>query len=138
MRHPGTGISRSRPRRGASLVECALVYPMTLLLVAGMMITGLGVFRQQQVARLSRAGARWAAVHGATYQQEQSKSAPTSQDVLNAVITPKTVALDSSALTCTLAMTSSTATVTIRYTWTPEGYFSPIVLSSTSVQPISY
>ena len=106
--------------------------------VIGAIILGLGLFRQQQIARLSRAGARWAAVHGSTYQSEQGKSAPTGSDVLSNVVTPKMVGLDSKALTCNLTMTSTTATVTITYKWTPEGYFSAVTLSSTSVQPITY
>jgi hypothetical protein len=126
-------------RRGLTTAECGVVYSITMLLIVGTIIEGLGVFRYQQVALLAREGARWASVHGPTYQQEMNQSAPTSDDVLANAITPKMVGLDSTQLTCTLSMTTSTASVTLRYSWTPEAFFTtPIVLSSTSVVPITY
>jgi Flp pilus assembly protein TadG len=126
-------------RRGVTAAECGVVYALTLLLIVGTIIEGLGVFRYQQIALLAREGARWASVHGSTYQQEKNASAPTSQDVLDNVITPKMVGLDATQLTCTLAMTSTTASVTISYTWTPEGFFNtPMTLTSTSIMPITY
>jgi hypothetical protein len=126
-------------RRGVTTAECGVVYSLTLLLIAGMIIVGLGVARYQQIASLAREGARWAAVHGATYQSEQNASAPTSGDVMTNVVTPMMVALDSNNLTCTLTMTSTTATVTLTYSWTPEGFFTtPITLTSTSIMPVTY
>ena len=127
-----------RARRGVTTAECGVVYSITMLLILGTIIEGLGVFRYQQVSSLAREGARWASVHGPTYQQEKNKSAPTSQDVYNNVIVPKMVLLDPSQLTCTLTMTSNTAAVTLTYNWFPEGFFSPITLTSTSVLPITY
>ena len=104
----------------------------------GTVIEGLGVFRYEQLSSLSREGARWASVHGSTYQQEKTKAAPTSQDVYTNVIAPNMVGLDPSQLTCTLTMTANTATVTLTYLWIPEGLFSAISLTSTSVLPITY
>jgi hypothetical protein len=118
--------------------ECGVVYALTLLLIMGTIIEGLGVFRYQQLASLAREGARWASVHGPTYQLEKNKPAPTSQDVYNNVIAPMMVGFDATKFTCTLAMTSSTASVTLTYVWTPEGFFSPITLTSTSIFPITY
>ncbi len=47
--------------------------------------------------------------------------------------------LDPTQLTCTLSMTATTASVTLTYSWTPEGFFqTPITLTSTSVMPITY
>jgi hypothetical protein len=136
MRVRGPGY---RARRGITAAECGIVYSVTLLLIMGTIIEGLGVFRYQQVSSLAREGARWASVRGATYQSEQSASAPTSSDVLNNVITPKAVGLDPSNLTCTLTMTATTATVTLTYQWTPEAFgFSAVPLTSTSVMPITY
>src|SRR6516162_6823317 len=118
-------------RRGVTTAECGVVYSLALLLIVGTMIEGLGVFRYQQLSSLAREGARWASVHGATCQTERNKSAPTSQDVLNNVVTPTMVGLDSSQLTCTLTMTATTASVTLTYSWTPEGFFkTPITLTS--------
>src|SRR4051794_22498771 len=57
-------------RPGAALVECALVYPLTFLLVIGLVITAQGVSRYQEVAFLARAGARYASTHGAQYRKD--------------------------------------------------------------------
>ena len=130
--------SNHRSRRGVTAAECGVVYSITMLLIMGAVIEGLGVYRYEQISYLAREGARWAAVHGPTYQQEQSKAAPTSTDVLNNAILPNAIALDTTQLTCTLTMTASTASVTVTYDWVPEGLFSPITFTSTSVMPISY
>ena len=71
---------KHRRRRGAVMVECSLVYSAALLLSLGTISIGLGIFRYQQIAYLAREGARWAAVHGSTYQSEQGQAAPTSAD----------------------------------------------------------
>jgi Flp pilus assembly protein TadG len=64
------GRKPSRRRRGVHLVECALVFPIFMTLVVGMVVLGMAVFRYQQVAYLAREGARWASVRGAQYQRE--------------------------------------------------------------------
>ena len=61
---------RCRRRRGAVVVEFAVVTPVFLLFVFGLLIGGLGVARYQEVAYLARSGARYASTHGATYQRE--------------------------------------------------------------------
>jgi hypothetical protein len=133
------GSSVFSTRRGVTTAECGVVYSITLLLIMGTIIEGLGVFRYQELSWLAREGARWASVHGATYQTENNAKAPTSQNVLDNVITPKMVGLDPTQLTCALSMTSNTASVTLTYTWTPEGFFTtPMTLTSTSVMPITY
>jgi len=132
------GLSNRR-RRGAVLIESALVYTMTLMLILGTIVVGLGVFRYQQIASLAREGSRWASVHGPTYVSEQGQSAITKSDVMTNAILPKIVILDSTALTCTnFSMTSGNATVTLTYKWTPEAFFAPITMKSTSVTPILY
>ncbi len=133
------GASVFSARRGVTTAECGVVYSITLLLIVGTIIEGLGVFRYQQLSWLAREGARWASVHGPTYQSENNQSAPTSQNVLTNVVTPMMVGLDSTQLTCTLSMTSTTASVTLTYNWIPEGFLTtPITLTSTSVMPITY
>ena len=133
------GASVFSARRGVTTAECGVVYSLTLLLIMGTIIEGLGVFRYQQLSLLAREGARWASVRGATYQQETNHGAPTNQNVLDNVITPMMVGLDPAQLTCTLAMTSNAASVTLTYSLTPEGFFNaPLTLTSTSVMPITY
>jgi hypothetical protein len=43
---------------------------VVLLVVFGLIVGGLGVFRYQEVAHLAREGARYASTHGGTYQLE--------------------------------------------------------------------
>jgi hypothetical protein len=55
---------RRRPRRGATIVEMAIVLLTFLTLVLGMLDLGLGVARYNSLAHAARQGARQAIVHG--------------------------------------------------------------------------
>jgi Flp pilus assembly protein TadG len=141
-------------RRGASLVEFALVGPLTLLIILGLLVAGMGIFRYQQVASLAREGARWASVHGGQYAHEHATAAATSDSVRKEAILPRAVALDHGQLTCTVTWNggnwpnhavsdngrakSDTVSVTVTYRWLPEWRFGGITLTSTSVMPIHY
>lgn len=57
-------------RRGVTVVECAVIYPVTFLLLLGLVVGGMGVFRYQEVAALAREGARYASTHGAQYRKD--------------------------------------------------------------------
>lgn len=57
-----------RARRGQALVELALVFPLLVLLIAGIIVIGIGIFYQQQVTNAAREAARYASVHSATAQ----------------------------------------------------------------------
>lgn len=52
--------------RGQTLVELALVFPLFVMVLFGIIILGIGIFYQQQVTNAAREAARWAAVHSAT------------------------------------------------------------------------
>jgi hypothetical protein len=134
------------------------------MLIIGVCIMGLGVFRYQQVATLAREGARYASVHGYQYAQDTGKSAATAADVFNNAIVPMAVGLNTSNayLTYSVTWTKTTpsgppptyynpnstppgepidnyVTVTVTYKWVPEAYVAgPINLTSTSVMPMSY
>lgn len=54
--------------RGQTLVEFALVAPLFILVLAGIVTFGIGVFYQQQLTNAAREGARYAAIHSATSQ----------------------------------------------------------------------
>jgi Flp pilus assembly protein TadG len=149
-------------RRGATLVECAIIFPITFLLILGLIIGGLGVFRYQEVAALAREGARWAAVHGGQYAQEANPNNPnppltTAADIYQNAIAPAAVSLDSSHLSYTASWANTnemptyldysqnppqwrtnTVTVTVTYQWIPEAYLGGITLRSTSVMPVNY
>ena len=129
-----------QPRPGTTMVEAAMVYSATFLLLFGLMVGGLGVFRYQEVALVAREGARYAAVRGSTYQSETSNAAPTSTTVLNNAVLPKAGILSPSQLSCTLTYNSNnTVTVTATYNWFAEAYLvGPITMKSTSTMPVSY
>ncbi len=135
------------------MVEFAVVGSVTFLILLGLLIAGLGVFRYQQVARLARDAARWASVHGTQYALDTKNSAATATDVYNQVIAPNATGLDLTKLTYSVAWNASnspyylnaqgrqvanTVTVTINYQWIPEAILSATTLSSTSVAVMSY
>jgi hypothetical protein len=59
-------------RRAGVLIEAALVLPIAFLLILGVLVGGMGVFRYLEVAHLARLVARYAAVHGGQYAQENA------------------------------------------------------------------
>ena len=143
-------------RSGATMVEFAVVAPVTFLLLLGLLIGGLGIFRYQQVARLSRDAARWASVHGTQYAQDTNSPAATAQDVYNQAIAPSAQGLDLSKLTYSVTWNTSnspyhtatvngqqvkvanTVTVSINYQWVPETFLGAMNLSSTTVSVMYY
>jgi Flp pilus assembly protein TadG len=64
-------LGRQR-RPGAHALESAFVYFLVMVLVAGLVVLAMGVFRYQEMAHLAREAARFAAVHGGQYQQENA------------------------------------------------------------------
>jgi Flp pilus assembly protein TadG len=144
-------------RRGATMVEAAVVLPFVFAFLIGTVTMGMGIFRYQQVAAMAREGARYAAVHGAQYAADTGNSAAIYTDIYNNAILPYSYGLDpsdivfnSSSVTWSLSNTPTSATstgatqmntvsVTVTYNWTPERFIvGPIALSSTSVMPMAY
>jgi Flp pilus assembly protein TadG len=138
------------------MLEFAIVAPITFLLLLGLLIGGLGIFRYQQVARLSRDAARWASVHGTQYALDTKNPAATPQDVYNQVIAPNATGLDLSKLTYSVTWNTSNSpyhmatvnglqvkvansvTVSINYQWIPETFLGATNLSSTTVSVMYY
>src|SRR4051794_553938 len=90
----------SSRRHGAVLVEAAIVFPVAMLLLLGLVVGGMGIFRYQQVAWLAREGARYASVRGTDYAKDVSGAkAATEQDVHNNAVLPNATALDPNSLT---------------------------------------
>jgi len=52
--------------RGQTLVELALVMPLFVMVLMGIVVLGVGVFYNQQLANAAREGARFASIHSAT------------------------------------------------------------------------
>ena len=148
--------TRKARRHAGVLLETALVYPMLGLFLIGTVTIGLGVFSFQQIASLSREGARWASVHGGQYALVTGNAMATPADVYNTAILPLAAGLDATKLSYTvtwananemptytdletMATVTNTVTVTITYQWYPAAYLgSPVTLTSTAVMPMSF
>jgi Flp pilus assembly protein TadG len=155
-----TRRTAQRERTGATAVEAAIVLPITFFLMLGLVVGGMGVFRYHELAFLAREGARYASVHGKTYESENTGvTAATAQDVYEKAILPRAVSLDRSRLTYSVSWSDpeqkgyptyfvdndyenpriTTVTVTVSYEWFPELYLAgPYTLRSTSTVPMFY
>lgn len=60
------GREPTRAIRGQALVEFALVLPLLVMVLAGTIVLGIGVFYQQQLGNAAREAARYAVLHSAT------------------------------------------------------------------------
>jgi Flp pilus assembly protein TadG len=60
-------------RRAVSAVESAIVYPLTFLLILGLVIVAQGVARYQEVAALARSASRYASTHGAQFRKDNGQ-----------------------------------------------------------------
>jgi Flp pilus assembly protein TadG len=104
-------------RRGAHLVECAFIFPVTFLLVAGLVVCAMGVFRYQQMAHLAREAARYAAVHAGEFQQENAAAIKagtlpnvTSNYIITNIVQANAVCLDTSSLQVAVKISTSNGT----------------------------
>src|SRR5262245_11599350 len=100
-------LRQKRARRGAVLLESAVVYPVLFILVFAIITLGIGVARYQQVAHAAREGARWAAVHGARYSQELGLQAATASDVYVNAVRPHAAGMREPALYCSVQWTAN-------------------------------
>jgi Flp pilus assembly protein TadG len=139
------------------VVECAVTYPIFLLLVLGTVVGASGIFRYSQLAHLAREAARYASVHGRQYAKEMNVPAPAPADIYNNFVLANAAGFDTSQLSYSITYNTSnwpthtildsnnnvipvqnTVTVTLTYQWLPEAFLGGITLSSTSVMPMSY
>jgi Flp pilus assembly protein TadG len=144
-------------RRGAVMLEQALILSILVMLIIGLVVAGLGIFRYQQMVMLAREGARYASVRGAQYQAETGNPAATPADVYNQTILPMATGLDIGSLSYSVTwpngnapvfadpkstppgqLVGTTVVVTVTYNWVPEALFGGATLSSTSVMPMQY
>jgi Flp pilus assembly protein TadG len=142
-------------RSGSAVVESAIVYPLTFLLMIGLAVGATGIMRYQETAALAREAARYASTHGAQYRKDAGLGTGTASDwttdIYTNAIAPNIVGLDSTQLNYQVAWPDvvnqpgkpdnwpgSKVTVTVTYQWFPECYrVGPITLQSTSSMPIT-
>jgi Flp pilus assembly protein TadG len=144
-----------RRRRGTTTVEFAVTCPIAFLLIFGIVIGGLGIFRYQQTAALAREGARWASVHGGQYAEDTNQPAATAADVYSNAISPRAAGLNLNNLSYTVTWNQNnwplrvdedagrpvgnTVTVTVAYQWVPELFLiGPFTLTSSSTAQMMY
>ena len=79
-----------RAPQGQNLVETALVMPLFLMVIFGIVVLGIGIFYQQELANAGREAARYAVIHSATRAvPEPSRTAtPTPRCCLPQTATP--------------------------------------------------
>ena len=130
----------SHPRQGSSIVEAAIVLPIAFLFVIGIIVGGLGVFQYNQLTGLTRECARWASVHGRSWQRSGGGQRPSAGDLVTEVLEKRSTAIDPKKIECKLEWdpTETVVTVQLRYRWVPDAYFSGGVFSSTAVMFVSY
>lgn len=58
--------ARRRNAGGQALAEFALIFPIAMLVIVGIIVLGMYVFFQQQVTNVAREAARFAAIHSST------------------------------------------------------------------------
>ena len=126
-----------RRRRGATIVECAIVLPILLFFILGTVIGGMGVFRYQELATLASEGARWASVRGPRSELATGVSAATAQDIFDNAIKPRALALDPNKLSYSVVwqpdnQQGSLVTVSVSYRWLPEAIFPSATLKSSA------
>jgi hypothetical protein len=131
------------------------------MIILGIILLGTAVFRYQQVAHCAREGARWAAVRGAKYCEENpTMPVTTPADVFTKSIKPQAASMQLSGLTYAvtwnadqkqtstvkvtdasgnvkLVTKANTVSVTVNYTWN-TGLFGAIPVRSTYVMQMSY
>jgi Flp pilus assembly protein TadG len=112
-------IRNEHRRSGVHLVECAFVYPVLFIVLLGMMVGSMGVFRYQQVAYMAREAARFASVHGAEYQTDNAAAItantlpnPTEAYITNNLVMANAAAMDTSLLSVTIMFNQSTGSTT--------------------------
>ncbi len=152
-------------RCGTLAVEAAIVLPVLVLLVFGLIVGGTGVFRYQQVAFAAREGARYACVRGADYQRQTMQTPPTTQQILQQAIMPFATGMDPAAVTVVVQWidnganvawawdsatkevrsiassgqyVSNSVSVTVQYKYQPGLLWGSMTLQSTTVVPMSF
>src|SRR5215218_7848499 len=90
---------RTKHRRGAMVVEAAIVLPVLMLMTFGIIVGGMGVFRYQLVACQAREAARYASVRGADWEFDQDQPILTHAKIVQDVVLPLATTMDAKEIT---------------------------------------
>ena len=110
-------------RRGATVLEMAIVSPLVLTLLIGTVDVGIAVYRYNAIAEAARAGTRYAAVHGSSASTQVGPSA-NNTDVEN-IVRSRAPGFIASDLTVTSSWPDGGngpgdhVTVSVNYTYRP-------------------
>lgn len=140
IRRISTSHSRSASRRGSALVEVAFVGPVALLLIIGIIVAGIGVYRFQQVSTLAREGVRWASMHGPKYEKQTYSPPITADDVFEKAIAPMLGSSGSKSgfnVELEWGPNRGSVIVTVSYPWQPQAFFKPVDLRSRAEAPVA-
>lgn len=91
-----------RTRTGGVAIETAIVLPVLVLIILGIILVGMNVFAHQQVAFAAREAARYACVRGGDFQVACHADSPTQQQILDNAVLPRLVGLDPQGITVTV------------------------------------
>jgi len=145
-----------RSRRAATAVEFAMIAPAVIIILLALFIGGMGIFRYQELAHLTREASRWAAVHGTDYAKATNQPAATAEDIYNQIIAPNAAAMNLGRLSYSVVWNTSNSphrtevvgevarkinnivTVTVSYQWIPEAYLGGVTLGSASSSAMAF
>jgi Flp pilus assembly protein TadG len=129
-------------RSGAAVVEAAIILPVILLLLIGIMSGAIMIYTADEVSNVSREGARWASVRGTDYAFYMKKPAATADDV-KAYVLQQPVMLDPSRMTVTVTWQGTNrpgqyVTVEVSYDFPGLGIFGAQTFHSKSTTLMTY
>jgi Flp pilus assembly protein TadG len=152
VRRPG----RPAARRGATLVETAVILSVLFLVLFGIVNGAIAVFRYQQCAHAAREGSRWAAVRNTEYAFDTGNPPCTAATIRQNAVLPQAIGMDPAGVGCNVTWNlnnepyhteivngqnvyrQNMVSVTVSYTWNAGVVFGPLTVSSTSVSPVLY
>lgn len=118
---------RPRARRGVALVEAAILYPVFLLLLLGILVMTLGMFRYGQLSSLTWEAARWASVrgldhqnHGPDYTREQTLLPPSKAEIVERIDPRILFGFNPDPSKADATIDPGLTTVALDYVWKPE------------------
>ncbi len=117
-----------------------MVYPVATVLLMGMIVMSMGIFRYQQLQTLAREGARYASVRGPAYAAATGQARASTSSVLSHLrgMSVGLQGMDCTSVSYSATSVPCTVTVTLTYTWKPEGLFSPLTWAISSTMAVTY